>query len=306
MRIIEDVLRAEVDLPNIVLTIGSFDGIHLGHRCLLDELVQTARGSGGSSAVMTLRPHPRQVFSPENAPNILTCPRKKEQLLAEAGVDLLLVLPFNLKVASMSPGDFVESVIVGRCHARKVIVGHDFAFGQGGRGDFEFLRADARAYGFEVSQVPALVIQGERVSSTLIRERILDGELEKIDRFLGRPYSILGTVVTGRGMGAQLGFATANIEPGIRAVPAHGVYVAEALVGEERHMAAVNIGVAPTIRQADIVIEAHLLDFDRGLVGQTIEVIFHKRLRPEKKFDSYEELKAAIAQDVAKVRAHFA
>jgi riboflavin kinase/FMN adenylyltransferase len=185
------------------------------------------------------------------------------------------------------------------------IVGHDFAFGKDARGNFEYLEQVAPQYGLEVRQVPPVIIQGERVSSTLIRERVLQGELENVELFLGRKYSIVGTVTTGRGMGSKLGFPTANVEPHNSAVPAHGVYVAEALLDGQRYRAAVNIGIAPTIRHEDIMIEAHLLDFSGDIVGKRIEIVFHKRLRPEKKYATLDELIAAIAEDVAEVRSFF-
>ncbi len=306
MRVIQDVRSTRESFPELVLTIGSFDGLHLGHQRIIGEVVRAARDAGGTAALMSMRPHPREFFSPENAPNILLADAKKEALLAEAGIDVLFVLPFNAEVARMTPRDFVEQVVVGRCHTRKLIVGHDFCFGRDAQGDYEFLREVAPEFGFEVRQVPQLVLYGERVSSTLIREYILQGELDQVERFLGRKYSITGEIIHGRGVGLKLGFPTANIAPHHNAVPAHGVYVAEALFEGQRHQAAVNIGVAPTVRNEDIVVEAFLLDFEGQIAGKTIEVVFHKRLRPEKKFGSFEELSAAIAKDVEEVRRYFA
>jgi len=306
MRVVEDVRSFAEHLPGVVLTIGSFDGVHLGHRRIIDAVVQEARALGGTAALMTLRPHPRQHFSPATAPNILTGDRKKEELLAAAGIDVLFVLPFNAEVAALEPEDFVREIVVGRCAAREVIVGHDFNFGRRARGNFEFLQAVAPEHGFAVEQAPALVIEGERVSSTLVRELVLQGELENIERFLGRRYSVVGEVITGRQMGRKLGYPTANIKPHNNAVPANGIYVAEALFEGRRFMAAVNIGIAPTIRHEDTMIEAFLLDFNEDLVGKTLEIVFHKRLRPEKKFDSLEALIQAIDADVVETRRYFA
>jgi len=305
MRIIEDVRSTGEIFPDLVLTIGSFDGVHLGHQRILNELIGAARARKGTAALMTLRPHPRQFFSPGAAPNLLTAPSKQETLLAEAGLDVLYVLPFHADVASMDAGAFVEEIVVRRCRAKQLIVGHDFSFGKDARGNYEYLAAVAPAFGFEVTEAPALVRQGERVSSTLIRECILQGELTRAENFLGRKYSIVGEVAAGRGIGVKLGFPTANLEPRHNAVPAHGVYVAQVLLEGRRYPAAVNIGIAPSIRHEDILIEAHLLDFDRPIVGRSIEIFFEKRLRPEKKFDSLDHLIAAIAEDVRAVRAHF-
>lgn len=305
MRIIEDVRNLEELLPNLVLTIGSFDGVHLGHQKVLEELILSAKEIDGCAGLMTMRPHPRHFFSPAAAPNILTSDAKKAALLREAGVEALLYLPFNAEVASMSPAHFVEEILVRRCRIRRLIIGHDFCFGKNAEGNYEFLMEAAPIYGFEVVQTPQVVIQGERVSSTLIREYIVQGELEAVEPFLGRKYSIMGEVMPGRGMGVKLGFPTANIEPHHNAVPAHGVYAAEALLDKQRYWAAVNIGVAPTIRHEDVTIEAHLLNFSGYIVGQPVEIIFHKRLRPEKKFPSKEALIQAIADDVEKIRRYF-
>ena len=307
MRIVEDVRQFTEALPHVVLTIGSFDGVHLGHRKLVDRVLARAREKGGTAALMTLRPHPREVFSPANAPNTLTPPRMQERLLAEMGLDVLFVLPFNAEVAGLPRDAFLEQLVLERAGARELVVGHDFAFGKGALGNYEYLCEVAPHYNLDVEQVPPFVVRGERVSSTLVRERIVQGELEDVEVFLGRKYAILGEVIRGRGIGgSKLGYPTANIDPHKMAVPAHGVYVAEAWVDGMPLMAAVNIGIAPTIAHQSVMVEAFILDFDGKLVGKEIEVTFLKRLRPEKKYPDYEALVAAIDQDVRNVRAYFA
>jgi len=306
MIVIDDARTARRALPHVVLTAGSFDGVHRGHRRIIDEVIEAARAAEGTAALLTLRPHPREFFSPDRAPNLLTSHEKKLELFREAGLDAVLILPFGAEVAAMEPLEFVERIIHDRCRAREVVVGHDFCFGKDARGNFDLLRQAGTHYGFEARQVPPLLIDGERVSSTLIREQVLQGDLERAELFLGRKYSIRGEVIRGRGIGATLGFPTANIKPHHSAMPAQGVYVAEALLNGERHPAAVNIGIAPTVRQEDLFIEAFLLDYTGQLLGSEIELVFHKRLRPEKKFPNYDALTAQIAQDVATVRAHFA
>lgn len=306
MIVIDDARTARRALPHVVLTAGSFDGVHRGHRRIIDEVIDAARAAEGTAALLTLRPHPREFFSPDRAPNLLTSHAKKLELFREAGLDAVFILPFGAEVAAMEPLEFVERIIHDRCRAREVVVGHDFCFGKDARGNFDLLRQAGTHYGFEARQVPPLLIDGERVSSTLIREQVLQGDLERAELFLGRKYSIRGEVIRGRGIGATLGFPTANIKPHHSAMPAQGVYVAEALLNGERHPAAVNIGIAPTVRQEDLFIEAFLLDYTGQLLGSEIELVFHKRLRPEKKFPNYDALTAQIAQDVATVRAHFA
>lgn len=305
MVVIEDVRNTTDSFPGVVLTVGSFDGIHVGHRAIIDKVVQQAEKSQGTSAAMIMRPHPREFFAPTHAPNLLTSERKKLSLFDDAGLDVVYVLPFNAETAALRPETFVETIIHERCAAASIIVGHDCRFGKDARGDFALLQSCGPRFGFSVEEVAPVFIQGERVSSTLIRERILEGNLAVVEALLGRKYSITGEVAQGRGMGVKIGFPTANIRPDHSAIPAQGVYIAEALLDRQSHPAAVNIGIAPTIRQEDITIEAHLIDFDENIVGREIELVFHSRIRPEKKFASIEDLKAQIAADVNATRAHF-
>jgi riboflavin kinase/FMN adenylyltransferase len=217
----------------------------------------------------------------------------------------VFILSFNAEVANLEPEAFVAEILVERCHAEAVVVGHDFRFGRKARGDFHLLVDLGIKHGFSVAQVEPLLMDGERVSSTLIRERLLAGDLSKAEAFLGRPYSIVGEVVAGRRIGATLGFPTANIRPYHSAIPAQGVYIAETLVDGRAYPTAVNIGVAPTIRNEEMAIEAHLLDYQGRLEGCEIEVVFRERLRSEVKFPSREALIEQIQRDIADVRAYF-
>lgn len=305
MHIIDDVRNADDDFPHVVLTIGSFDGIHLGHQLILREVVAAARLARGTPAVLTMRPHPREFFSPEHAPNLLTSEKKKLQLLEQIGIKTVFILPFNAETSAIEAAAFVEGIVVGKCGAKAVVVGHDCRFGKGAQGNFGLLEREGRRLGFTAKEVPPLIINGERVSSTLIRERLLQGDLVGAEELLGRKYSITGVVVKGRGIGVKLGFPTANLKPHHSAVPAQGVYIAEALVEGRRVPAAVNIGIAPTIRHEDQTIEAHLLDFNENIRDREIEIIFHRRIRPEKKFPTYEALIDQIRQDVEDTRDYF-
>ncbi len=305
MRIITDARTTTEQFPGLVLTIGCFDGVHLGHQRILDALAAEARDTQGTPAVMTLEPHPRRFFSPENAPNILTDNETKYQLLEAHGVAVLYLLPFDQRTADMTAQQFVDELISARCKTRTLIVGHDFAFGRDARGDYAFLQAAGKQHGFEVRQIPPLIIGGQRVSSTLIRERVIQGEVENLDAYLGRRFSLAGRIIPGRGIGGILGFPTANLDVGPCAVPAHGVYAAQAHVHGASYIAAVNIGIAPTIRNEHPLVEAHLLDFEGTLNADEMEIIFHKHLRPEKKFASRDALSAAIAADVQRIRQYF-
>jgi len=305
MRIIEDVRTATETFPEVALTIGSFDGVHLGHMRVIEQLMESARARRGTAALMTLRPHPRHFFMPDNAPNLLTTDARKEELLEQAGIEVLYVLPFDASTAHLTARAFFEEIVVARCHTRELIVGHDFTFGRGAGGNYACLAQWAPEFGIELREEPPLVIQGERVSSTLIRERILDGEVEHLEHFLGRRYAIRGIVESGRGIGRTLGFPTANLRPHGGALPAQGVYAAQAILRGCPVPAAVNIGIAPTIAHDAVTVEAHLLDFDGPLSGETLDIEFHKRLRTEKKFASREALIEGIARDVAEVRRYF-
>lgn len=306
VQVIRDVRDAENEFPGVVLTIGSFDGVHAGHQVIIKNVVDLARRVGGTPAVLTMEPHPREFFSPDRAPNLLTSLEKKIQLLAELGIEVVYVLPFDEATAAIPAEKFIDDILEKRCHAIAVIVGHDCRFGQGAKGDFQLLEREGAEHGFTVQQVAPVMLDAERVSSTLCRERVLQGDLEGIETLLGRKYSITGTVETGRGRGHELGFPTANIRPHHSAVPAQGVYVAEAIVDGTTHPAAVNIGIAPTIRHEDVTIEAHLLDYTGELVGKEVEIVFHKRLRSEKKFPTLDALKKQIQADVEAARAYFA
>ena len=305
MRVVENVLTEMEVFPRVVLTIGSFDGIHLGHQRILNELIREAHRVNGTAAVMTLLPHPREFFSAQQAPNLLTSHAKKMALLQSLGVEVVFVLPFNAETASMERQRFVQEVIQKRCQAVSLVVGPDFCFGKEALGDYHYLVERGRELGFSVFQVPPLFIAGERVSSTLIRERLLEGDLEGVVQFLGRPYAITGEVLSGRGIGVTLGFPTANIKPHHSAIPAQGVYAAKVCLDEAWHLAAVNIGIAPTIRNEDLVIEAFLLDFSGNIRGRAIEIVFYKRIRAEKKFASRDELISAIQHDVDSVGQYF-
>ena len=305
MEIIRDVRTTELEFPSVVLTVGSFDGIHLGHQTILRAIVDHARKKDGTPAVLTMHPHPREFFAPEHAPNLLTSKKKQFELLDAAGIEVVFILPFDRRTADIDAVNFITDILWSRCHATELVVGHDCRFGKGAEGNFELLQKVGKDLGFEVEEIPPLIVEAERVSSTLIRERVLQGDLDGAEALLGRKYSLLGEVIPGRGKGAELGFPTANLKPHHSAVPAQGVYIAEALIGSEAYPAAVNIGVAPTIRQEDLTIEAHILDYSGDLVGAQLEIVFHKRIRPEKKFASVEDLVAQIGRDVEATREYF-
>ncbi len=306
MQIIENVHTTDQTFPHVVLTVGSFDGVHLGHQRIIEQVIQRAIELEGTPALLTMCPHPREFFSPDNLPNLLSSFDKKMALLEEAGIEVVFIMPFNAETAVIDPEVFIKDILCDRCHIRSLIVGHDCRFGNNAQGNFTLLESMAPQLGYEVHEIAPVLIDTERVSSTLIRERILAGDLPAAQKLLGRPYSISGKVTHGRGIGKTIGFPTANIHPYHTAIPAQGVYIAESIIHGKRYPSAVNIGIAPTIRNEDYTIESHILDFSDDIHGAEIEVFFHQRLRTEQKFPDKDALIHQISTDVESVRAFFA
>jgi riboflavin kinase/FMN adenylyltransferase len=275
------------------IAIGTFDGVHLGHR----EVIR------GADTVVTFEPHPAAVVAPGGAPRLLTTLKRKAELIAGLGVDELVVIPFDREFAAHSAQSFVDDVVVGRLRAEHVSVGENFRFGHKAAGDQGLLRADGR---FETRVVPLLEVDGEVVSSSHIRGLVLGGAVEYADKLLGSPFTVCGEVVEGDKRGRTLGFPTANLVPQDGyVVPGHGVYACRARTeGGDMHVAATNVGVRPMfVTGRGELIEAFLVDFDGDLYGTTLRVQFLKRLRGEKRFESVEALVEQMARDVEETRA---
>ncbi len=275
------------------VAVGTFDGVHRGHR----EVIR------GADTVLTFLPHPTAVIQPEAAPRLLTDPDRKAQLIASLGVEELVVIPFDAAFAARSAQAFVDDVIVAALGATHVAVGENFRFGHKARGDSELLRADDR---FHTRVVELLEIDGEVVSSSHIRGLVLGGAVGYAERLLGDPFTLAGEVVHGDERGRELGYPTANLVPDAAFVtPGHGVYAARATTSAGRTLpAAVSIGVRPTfVTGRGELIEAYLLDFDGDLYGSRLEIAFLKRLRGEKRFDSVAALVDQMALDVDAARA---
>ena len=269
------------------VAVGEFDGVHLGHR----EVI------AGSDTVLTFNPHPLQVVRPEAAPKLLTSPELKAELIADLGVQELVVIRFDERFANQNPQEFVDQVLVRRLQAERVSVGENFRFGHRASGDVGLLRADAR---FQTRVVPLVEVDGEVVSSSHIRGLVLAGEVELAARFLGAPFQLRGEVVTGDRRGRTLGFPTANLVPDERLVcPGHGVYAAYA----DGSPAAVNVGVRPQFRTGrGVLIEAYLIDREVDLYGRQLQIAFLRRLRGERRFASVEALVEQMRDDVERTR----
>lgn len=291
-----------------VLAIGNFDGVHLGHRALLARLKARACELAVPASVMTFEPHPRELFTPAQAPARLTSLREKLALLEASGVDQVYVCHFTRRLADLTADQFVRRLLVNGLAVRYLMVGDDFRFGRGREGDFSLLQRAGEQAGFGVEAMVTVDLDGERVSSSAVRETLAIGDLEHAARLLGRPYRISGRVVHGDRIGRQLGFPTVNIQLKRKCLPLTGVFTVRVsgLDGGEWPGAA-NLGVRPTLGAGlRPILEVHLLDFDRQIYGAHLTVHFLHQLRKEAKFDSLAALRAQIAQDVAATRAYFA
>jgi len=301
MRIIHGLHQANPERET-VLTIGAFDGLHLGHQALLRRLVSRARQTERLSGVVTFDPLPRAILAPANNAICLTSIEDKIELLGQWGMDLLVILPFTLELARTSARDFVR-ILCDRLCMSELWIGWDFALGRGREGDVRTLKKLGKAMGFHV-HVVAPVSNGEAVvSSTQIRNLLSAGRVREAAEMLGRYHQVKGCVVAGIGRGRQLGFPTANLQVSLHcAVPASGVYAVYATVRGKRHAAAANIGFRPTFGVGERSVEVHLLDFNGDLYGEEISVQFVERLRDERRFPTAEALRAQIEQDIAEAQ----
>jgi riboflavin kinase / FMN adenylyltransferase len=290
----------------IFLAIGVFDGVHLGHRAVIERALSDAQSGGGTAVVATFDPHPLRVLRPEKAPRILTSTPHKLRLIRALGVEYLLVLPFTREFADTEPDKFLRDLAGAGRPLREICVGHEWCFGRNRAGNLALMAEIGRELGFDEVGVPAVQIDGEVASSTLIRSAIEAGDLARAARFLGREYAILGTVVRGDGIGRKLGFPTANLAAHNEQFPPNGVYAVDVQRNGTKLRGVVNIGVRPTVANAsgERLLEVHLFDFSGDIYGEDIEVAFRKFLRSEQKFPSLDALKAQIAEDVATARAY--
>jgi riboflavin kinase / FMN adenylyltransferase len=295
-------LPARTDDRPVVLTIGNFDGVHRGHRALLDALLSAARDCNGEAVVLTFEPHPRCVLDPDNCPQQLTTLDEKRDLFAAAGIDRLVVLEFTRTLSRWSAEHFCEQLLASFPLAR-LVVGHDFALGHKRQGDIAFLRAFGASHGFEVHTVDALRERGEVVSSSLVRSALLSGELARANTALGYPYLLDAWVEHGDKIGRRIGFPTANlaITPG-KCLPARGVYAMWMKVQGEWHEAATNVGYRPTFGGDRLMVEAFLLDFEGDIYRERVRAAFVSRLREERMYPSADALAAQIALDVDATR----
>ncbi len=288
---------------NSIVTIGTFDGVHLGHRQIIKKVVEESKQFGSRSVLLTFDPHPQAVIHPERSAEmkVLTSIGEKKKLLEALGIDTLIVAKFDKHLAQKTGEEFVKEILMDRIGLQKCIVGHDHVFGKNRSGDFELLRAMGKSGGFEVERIEAFELNHTVVNSTHIRKFIQDGNMESANQFLGRAYALKGKIVKGDGRGSQIGYPTANLvlnDPQ-KLVPKNGVYAATAVLNGTKYQSVTNIGTNPTFRDAGKTsIEVHILNFNSDLYDMELELSILYRIRAEKKFNSIGELTAEIQNDI--------
>ena len=289
-----------------VVTLGIFDGVHRGHRALLDCLVSRAKGAKGESVVITFSPHPRLVLDPKRVNlSFLTTMEEKKVLLENANVDHLVIIEFNNNFSNIQACDFIKEVLVKKIGTKHLIIGYNHHFGRKGEGDFNTIKHCAESLDFKVEQVQGYHTEEGAISSSSIREALLKGRLDEANKWLGYSYSISGTIVEGRQIGRSIGFPTANIKPDYqyKLIPCNGVYAVEVQLDGLIYLGMLSIGSNPTVNNDSNArsIEVHILNFDKDLYGRAISIIFRKRLRDEIKFDSTDKLAEQMKLDKQQV-----
>lgn len=305
MRVVNGYHGLGLELRAPAVTIGNFDGVHRGHQQVMRAALSGARDRGVESVVCTFHPHTAQVLRPDTAPPMLQTIEQRLAAIAELGVDVAVVIPFDRRIAATGHRSFVDEFLRGELRVGSLHVSKGFSFGRDSAGSTAYLEQRASECGFDVERVDPLIVGGLPISSTRIRGLIAEGDVAAAEQLLGRPYAVVGTVVSGAGRGRELRVPTANIDVRNGCLPAAGVYVCEARLQGEPHPAVSNVGYRPTFDGADgLVIEAHLLDGSGDLYGDEIELAFLARLRDECRFDSIATLRAQIARDISAARAH--
>ena len=291
------------DFQGAVVTIGNFDGVHLGHQHIFHKVVQEARRENRKAVVITFEPHPKMVLHPERRPfYLITSIEEKINRIADTGIDGLLLIPFSLEFSKTTAREFICSILWDRLHIKKIFIGHDYAFGRGKEGNEACLASFGAKLGFSVEAISAFKVGDRVISSTLTRNAIQEGRVKEAAEWLGRPYNLSGTVVGGHQRGRNLGFPTANLKPDKVLIPMRGIYAVRLLLEGKVHQGVLNIGFNPTFSDNTLSIEVYILDFNEDIYGKRLEVLFIDRIRDEVKFDSPTHLVEQIGRDVEAAR----
>jgi riboflavin kinase/FMN adenylyltransferase len=306
MEIIKNLDKIVKPFRNAVISIGNFDGVHIGHQALFHEVIEKADAIDGTSVAMTFEPHPLRVLEQNNLPPLITLYEQKTELIARSGIDFLICVPFTRDFAALSAREFVADLLIKRIGMTAIVVGKDYTFGRNREGNLELLQSMAGQHNFEVIQVDWIQIAKNypgRISSTRVRELVMEGKVAEVQQLLGRYYQIRGLVTTGRDRGGKLlGFPTANINLHDELCPKTGVYAVTVEFQDQHFEGVANIGYSPTFEDRLFTVEVHILDFNQNIYGEKIRINFVKRIRDEIKFASIEQLSEQIKQDVIKAR----
>jgi riboflavin kinase/FMN adenylyltransferase len=306
MELIEHIDNIERPFENAVITIGNFDGVHIGHQALFHEVIEKADALGGTSIVMTFEPHPARVLKQSGYPPLITLYEQKVELIANSGIDILICFPFTREFAAISAKEFVEDILLKRIGMKAIVLGRDYTFGRNREGNLDLLQTYAENLGFEVivaDWIQTLNTQPGRISSTHTRELVMAGKVADAQKLLGRYYQIRGIVATGRNRGGRLlGFPTANITLHDELCPKTGIYAVTVECGNKQYKGVANIGYRPTFDDHEFAVEVHILDFNDDIYGQKIRVNFIQRIRDEIKFSNISELSDQIKKDIVKAR----
>ncbi|HIB36823.1 bifunctional riboflavin kinase/FAD synthetase [Mesonia sp.] len=285
--------------PPKVITIGTFDGVHIGHRKIIKRIVETAANSALESAVLTFFPHPRMVLQKEVGIQLINTIEERKKILLNTGIDHLFVYPFTQEFSRLTAQEYIEQILVKKLNAKKVIIGYDHRFGRNRNADIEDLKQYGKKYGFKVEEISKQEVDEIAVSSTKIRAALEEGEIEKANTYLGSEFLLSGSIVKGKGLGKGLGFPTANlkVEEDYKLIPQTGVYVVRSIIDSEEVFGMMNIGYNPTVGGSEKTIETYFFNLDKNLYGKNIQIEMLKRIREEKKFSSVEQLVEAMKED---------
>ncbi len=307
MKVYRDISSFE-NKGNAVVTTGTFDGVHIGHKRIIARLKEVAQQINGESVIITFFPHPRLVLFPEdNDLKLINTLEEKIELLEKAGIDHLLIIPFTKEFSRLSSLEFIQQILVDKIGTKKLVIGYDHHFGKNREGTFEHLKHYAPEYGFEVEEIPEQDINDVAVSSTKIRNAILEGDFRIANSYLGHAFTLRGTVTRGDQIGRTIGYPTANINvpETYKLIPGEGIYAVALNVNNHPYKGMLYIGNRPTVNGLNKVIEVNIFDFNADIYDETIEITFHQYIRGDKKLNGLEELKAALAADEIACRAFF-
>ncbi|MFZ6016244.1 MAG: bifunctional riboflavin kinase/FAD synthetase [Nitrospirota bacterium] len=304
MELITDLNNISGKYRDSIITLGNFDGLHLGHQALVKMVIDRAKEISGTSIVVTFHPHPLKILAPDKCPPLISIYEEKITMFTNMGVDVLVKIPFTFEFASKSPREFVKDILCDSLNVREIFVGHNYRFGRGREGNIERLKALGVELGFRVNEIDYIAVNDEVVSSTKIRVLLKDGEIEHAAKLLGRPYAITGIVIQGDGRGKALGFPTANIMPEHEIIPARGVYAVKVSLRGQHYSGIANIGYRPTFDKDILTTEANIFDLNEDVYGEKITLYFIHRIRDEKKFPSVDALIQQINLDVESAKVY--